>query len=120
MDLVVDKSLTIEERELFLKVFKLHQGYMFLISDNPKMGFGEISLGIPSSISGISSTSSSFNLFGLKFKMISKIIIESVAKRLNSPVLLLFHVKAQFKEEHLIEVLMQFLKNIIDELKEKN
>ena len=71
----------------------LDKGYLVLISDQPQYGIGEIILGTPSMLDGGKPLSSPAMVFGFKHKILSKIVAERAAVKLNHPCLVLLHLR---------------------------
>ena len=104
-----DKKIIIDEITIFLKIYKLKNSYLLLISDQTEMGIGNVTLSNPSLISGVKSPTSSYNLFGFKNRLLSSIVAERASHILNSPVLLLILLKINKNEEVIIKPFMDFL-----------
>ncbi|MHA1293127.1 MAG: hypothetical protein ACTSQJ_10700 [Promethearchaeota archaeon] len=90
-----------------------------LISDQKEMGIGNVVLSSPPSTFGLKSISTSFQFFGVKEKLLSKIIVEQASNILKSPVLLLFFIKNDIKEEKIAKPLINFLNKKLNEVIEK-
>jgi len=119
MKLLVDQNFTIDDYVIYINLFKLHNSFLLLISDQEDLGIGNVTLGAPSIVEGIKSPTASYNLFGLNSKLISTIIAEKASKVLNAPVLLLLFLKNKKKEEKIIKPLIKFVNEILDGLTEK-
>ncbi len=119
MKLLVDQNFTIDDYVIYINLFKLHNSFLLLISDQEDLGIGNVTLGAPSIVEGIKSPTASYNLFGLNSKLISTIIAEKASKVLNAPVLLLLFLKNKKKEEKIIKPLIKFVNEILEGLTEK-
>ena len=119
MKLLVDQNFTIDDYVIYINLFKLHNSFLLLISDQEDLGIGNVTLGAPSIVEGIKSPTASYNLFGLNSKLISTIIAEKASKVLNAPVLLLLFLKNKKKEEKIIKPLSKFVNEILEGLTEK-
>ena len=119
MKLLVDQNFTIDDYVIYINLFKLHNSFLLLISDQEDLGIGNVTLGAPSIVEGIKSPTASYNLFGLNSKLISTIIAEKASRVLNAPVLLLLFLKNKKKEEKIIKPLIKFVNEILDGLTEK-
>ena len=86
MELLVNKSFTIEDYVIYVNLFKLYKSFLLLISDQEDLGIGNVTLGTPSLVEGIKSPTASYNLFGMNSKLISTIIAEKASKVLNDSV----------------------------------
>lgn len=116
MELVIDRTETIEELSIFLKIYKLHNCYLVLISDHKEMGIGNVTLASPPMVEGMKSTSASSHIFGVDKKLISTIISEKVSNYLKSPILLLLFIKKSVVEQELIKSLMKFINDALTDI----
>ena len=89
MKKLIEKCKKVEDLTIYLTLFSLYKSYLLLISDKEEMGIGNVSLGIPQTIDGIKSSSTSYAYFGIKQKLLSTIIVEKSSHVLKAPVLLL-------------------------------
>ncbi len=119
MNLLVEKKLEIENYLFYFSLFHLHKSYLLLISDQEKMGIGNVTLSSPPTIQGVKASSASYNLFGMKERLLSKIIAEKTSSILNAPVLLLLFLKNVKKEEEIAKSLITFLNDILEEIIQK-
>ncbi|MFX1569794.1 MAG: hypothetical protein ACFFCV_15680 [Promethearchaeota archaeon] len=118
MKIIVEKNIKIEEIPFYIKLFKLHKSFLLLISDQPNMGIGSITLGSPPTIEGLKSLTASYNLFGVNKKLLSTIIAERASNILKAPVLLLLFIKNKKNEEEIIKPLINFLNDTFENLNE--
>lgn len=119
MKVIIERSFSIDDYVLYIKLFKLHNSFLMMISDQEDLGIGNVVLGTPSLVDGIKTPTTSYNLFGINDKLISTIIVENVSKKLNAPVLLLLFLKNRKDEEAVIKPLVHFINVILDGLPEK-
>ena len=120
MKFLAEKSKIIEGNQIYICIFQLYKSFLLLISDQEEMGIGDVTLSTPSTIEGIKSTAASYNLFGMKEKLLSKIIAEKSSLLLNAPVLTLFFLKnIKEGEEMFIKQLIQFLNEILEEIEKQ-
>ena len=119
MKLLVDRNFTVDDCIIYINLFKLHNSFLLLISDQEDLGIGNVTLGTPSIVEGIKSPTASYNLFGMNSKLISTIIAEKTSKVLNTPVLLLLFLKNRKDEEKIIKPLIKFINEILEGLTEK-
>ena len=117
---LVKKDFSIENLKIYLVLFKLHNSFLLLISDQKEMGLGNVTLGSPPLTEGLKSISASYNLFGVDKKFLSTIISEKASHILKKPVLLLLFLRDQTKEEEIAKSLMTFLNEILTEIVEKD
>ncbi len=117
---LVKKDCLIDNFKIYLVLFKLHNSYLLLISDQKEMGIGNVTLGSPPLTEGLRSISASYSLFGLEKKLLNTIISEKASHILKKPVLLLLFLRARTKEEEIAKPLMNFLNKILTELVEKD
>ena len=117
---LVKKHCIIDNLKIYLVLFKLHNSYLLLVSDQKEMGIGNVTLGSPPLIDGLKSISASYNLFGINKKLLSTIISEKTSHILKKPVLLLLFLKDREKEEVIAKPLMSFLNEILKKLVEKD
>ena len=120
MKLLVDKERSIEDLMIYSKIFKLHRGYLIMISDHKKMGIGNVLLGNPPTMEGIQASVASYELFGLGNDIISKIMVERAASYLKTSVLLLFFIKLRKFDEAFIKKLIKFLNDSLNEINPQN
>ena len=116
MKLLAEDKLEIEEITFYLNLFKLHKSFLLLISDHPNMGIGNVTLGSPPTIEGIKSPTASYNLFGMRPKLLSTIIAERASNILKAPVLLLLFLKNKEEDDEIIKPLISFLNNVLKEV----
>jgi hypothetical protein len=116
---IIDKNFSIDDYVLYIKLFKLHNSFLMMISDQEDLGIGDVTLGTPSLVDGIKTPTVSYNLFGINDKLISTIIVEKASKKLNAPVLLLLFLKNREEEKVVIKPLVNFINIILDGLSEK-
>ena len=119
MKLLVNKNFTIDNYVIYINLFKLHNSFLLLISDQEDLGIGNVTLGAPSIVEGIKSPTASYNLFGMNNKLISTIIAEKTSSVLNSPVLLLLFLKNRKDEGTIIKPLVNFINEILKEITEE-
>jgi len=119
MKIIAEENINIEDIPFYLKLFKLHKSFLLLISDQPNMGIGSITLGSPPISEGLKSLTTSYNLFGVNKKLMSTIIAERASNILKAPVLLLLFVKSKKNEEEIIKPLVKFLNDTLENLNEK-
>lgn len=116
MKVIINKQFSFQKVRLYIKLIKLYKSHILLVSEQQEMDIGSVTLAAPSLINGIKPSSTSFMLFGIKNKIIAQIISEKTAMTLKTPVLLLFHLLSDIKEEELVKPLMRFINSSIDEL----
>ncbi|MFO8019477.1 MAG: hypothetical protein R6U96_12675 [Promethearchaeia archaeon] len=114
MKLIGKKSKDLDSISLYLKLHKFNKGYLLLVSDKEEMGIGNVSLGTPTNIEEMKTTSSSYRLFGVDKSYLSKILVERAANVLKEPVLLLLFLKTKKREEELAKPLIQILDELLD------
>ena len=113
---IINEQFSFQEVKLYIKLVRLNKSHILLISEHKDMDIGSVTLASPSLIEGMSPSSTSYMLFGIKNKMITQIISEKTAMTLKTPVLLLFHLISDVKEEDLVKPLMRFINDCIKEL----
>lgn len=116
MKLLVDKEKLVNDRKIFLKIFKLFKSYLILISDHKEMGIGNVTLASPPLIEGIKSTATSYKLFGVEDNLLSTIIAERSSIILNTPVLLLIFIKAKEEIQSRIKEITELLNQSLEEI----
>lgn len=119
MKLLADKNIKIDDTTIYINLFKLHKSFLLLISDQPDMGIGNVTLSSPSSIEGIKSPAASYSLFGMDTNLLNTIIAERATNILKAPVLLLLFLKNIKTDESIIKSLVNFLNKIFEETLEK-
>lgn len=119
MKLLAEENIKIEDLTVYLNLFKLHKSFLLLISDQPNMGIGTVTLGSPPIIEGIKSPTASYNLFGMNTKMLSTIIAERASNILKAPVLLLLFLKSKKDDEEIIKPLVNFLNKVLKKITEE-
>jgi len=115
---VVDKSIQLENLQIYFKLFKLHKSYLALISDQKAMGIGDVTLGTPPKLKGSKSASSSYNLFGIRQQLLSSILIKRITKYLDAPVLLVLYIKSKIEENEITKPLINFINKNLQSLEE--
>ena len=115
MKLLVEDSIVIDDLTIYLKLFRLHQSFLLLISDQLDMGIGNVTLGSPPVIEGMKSPTASYSLFGMDTKLLSTIIAERTSNILKAPVLLLLFLKNKRSNEEIIKPIVNFLNSILKE-----
>ena len=118
MKLLAKENIKIEDITVYLNLFKLHKSFLLLISDQPSMGIGNVTLGSPPIIEGIKSPTASYNLFGMNSKLLSTIIAERASNLLKAPVLLLLFLKSRKYDEEIIKPLVNFLNKVLKKITE--
>jgi hypothetical protein len=116
MKIIAEKRIKIDDITFYLKLFQLHKSFLLLISDQPSMGIGSITLGSPPITEGLKSLTTSYNLFGVNKKLLSTIIAERASNILKAPVLLLLFVKSKKNEEEVVKPLIKFLNGTLDKI----
>ena len=119
MKLLADKNIKVDDAIIYINLFKLYKSFLLLISDQPDMGIGNVTLSSLSSIDGIKSPTASYSLFGMDTNLLSTIIAEKATKTLKAPVLLLLFLKNIKTDEAIIKSLVNFLNKIFEETLEK-
>lgn len=120
MEPVIKSNVKVEDFTMYLALFKLHKSYLLLISDQEDLGIGNVTLGSPPTIEGLKSSSAYYQLFGLKNKLLSKIIAEKASNLLKAPVLLLLFLKTKKEENEIAKPLVTFLNDTLNKVIEKN
>ena len=120
MKFLTERNIEVENLKIYLTLFKLYKSYLLLISDQRDMGIGNVTLGSPSVVKGVRSPTSSYNLFGMNGNLLSTIIAEKATNTLNAPVLLLLFLKNKFEDEKIIKPIINFLKEVLEEILERN
>ncbi|UCC21031.1 MAG: hypothetical protein JSV62_07060 [Promethearchaeota archaeon] len=115
MNLLTEDNIEIDDKRIYITLFKLHNSFLLLISDQLDMGIGSVTLGSPPTIEGLKTSTASYSLFGVHSKLLSTIIVERAVNILKAPVLLLLFIKILKSEEDLIKPLMDFLNTILKE-----
>ncbi|TFF98630.1 MAG: hypothetical protein EU547_00920 [Promethearchaeota archaeon] len=118
MKLIQEDSVQIEDVKIYLRIYKLHKSFLILLSNKEKMGIGDVTLGTPSKIEGIKSSSSTFNLFGVHNNLISSVIAKKSAFCLKQPVLVLFFCTVEVEENSFIKPLISFLNRNLNDIQE--
>ncbi|MFX0022834.1 MAG: hypothetical protein ACFE9S_10950 [Candidatus Hermodarchaeota archaeon] len=119
MKLLAESNTKIDDITIYLNLFKLYKSFLLLISDQPDMGIGNVTLSSPSVIEGIKSPTASYSLFGMNTKLLSTIIAEKATSILKAPVLLLLFLKNKTSDEAIIKPLMKFLNDNLEKISEK-
>ena len=117
---IVEKRKQIDSIFLYISIFKLVKSYLVLISDEEGMGIGTVTLGIPSIIENIKTSSASHQIFGVQSKILSKIIVEKMSSDLKEPVLLLLFLKHIKEDQEVTKPLMELLKEALIEISQKS
>ena len=113
---LIEKRKKIDNVYLYISIFKLVKSYLVLISDEEGMGIGTVTLGIPSIIENMKTSSASHQIFGVQSKILSKIIVEKMSSDLKEPVLLLLFLKHIKEDQEVIKPLMDLLKEALIEI----
>ncbi|MFX1365126.1 MAG: hypothetical protein ACFFCE_17860 [Promethearchaeota archaeon] len=116
MKILAEESKKIEDITVYLCLFKLHKSFLLLISDQPEMGIGNVTLGSPPIIEGMRVPKASYNLFGMNEKLLSTIIVERASNTLKSPVLLLLFLKGKKDDAELIKPLIKFISKVLNKI----
>jgi len=117
MKIIAQKDHVIEDLKIYVVLIELRKSYILLISDQKEMGLGSITIASPPTIEGMKSTSLSHDLFGIKNKILNKIIAERSSFKLKLPVLVLIFIKSKIEEEKIVRPLLEILNNIFSEIK---
>ncbi|MFX1337573.1 MAG: hypothetical protein ACFFDK_03100 [Promethearchaeota archaeon] len=117
---VINKDFLIDNLKIYAVLFKLHNSFLLLISDQKEMGIGNVTLGSPPLTEGLKPISASYSLFGVNKKLLSTIISEKASHTLKKPVLLLLFLRDRTKEEEIAKPLLSFVEKILTELVEKD
>ena len=112
---IINTQFSFQTIKLYIKLFSLFKSHLLLISEKQDMDIGSVTLASPSLIEGMKPSSTSYMLFGVKNKLITQVISERTSLTLKTPVLLIFHLISDVKEETLIKPLMSFIKDSIEE-----
>jgi hypothetical protein len=119
MKLLAERKVEIDDNIIYLNLFKLYKSFLLLISDQEDLGIGNVTLGSPPIVEGIKSPTASYNLFGINSKLLNTIIAEKASKVLEAPVLLLLFLKNKKKEEDIIKPLVNFINEVLEEVRKK-
>ncbi|MFX1398962.1 MAG: hypothetical protein ACFFAS_18180 [Promethearchaeota archaeon] len=117
---MVEETIVIDERNYYFILYEMYKSHLILISDQDKMGIGNVTLSSPSTIDGFNSIASSYNLFGTSERLLSKIISEKASNVLKTPVLLLLFLKNIENEEEIIKEMISSIKGILSKIENKN
>ena len=113
---IAEENIKIEDKTIYLNLFKLHKSFLLLISDHPNLGIGNVTLGNPPVIEGIKSPTASYNLFGMNSQLLSTIIVERASNILKAPVLLLLFLKSKIDDQEIIKPLVNFLNKVLNKI----
>jgi hypothetical protein len=113
---LIEKSRQLDKTRIYVSIFRLHNSYLVLISDQESMGVGNVTLGIPPTIENLKVSAATHQLFGVQQKILSSIIVEKVSSFLNAPVLLLLFLKLISDDQEIIKPLVSFIKEILNEI----
>jgi len=103
---IIEKIKEIDKIKIYLSLFKLQKSYLLLISDQENRGIGNVTLGSPSTIEGMKSSSVTHQLFG----------VQRTLSYLNAPVLLLLFLKSVNNESEIAKTLILFLNEALNEI----
>ena len=95
LQILAEQELSFKNYTVKCGIVALDKGFLVLITDQPDYGIGEVILGTPSMLDGGKPLSSPAMVFGFKNKILSKIIAERAAIKLNHSCLVLLHLKQQ-------------------------
>ncbi len=95
LQILTEQELSFKNYTVKCGIVALDKGFLVLITDQADFGIGEVILGTPSMLDGGKPLSSPAMVFGFKNKILSKIITERAAIKLNNPCLVLLHLKQQ-------------------------
>ena len=99
-------------------ILSLDKGYLILITDQADYGIGEVILGTPSLLDGGKPLSSPAMVFGIKHKILSKIVAERSSVKLNNPCLVLLHFQQTgIRPEIQTKTVVECLNMALEELK---
>ena len=99
-------------------ILSLDKGYLILITDQADYGIGEVILGTPSLLDGGKPLSSPAMVFGIKHKILSKIVAERSSVKLNNPCLVLLHLQQTgIRPEIQTKTVVDCLNMALEELK---
>jgi hypothetical protein len=113
---LIEKSKLLDKIKVYVSIFKLYKSYLVLISDQESMGIGSVTLGIPPIIENVKVSAATHQLFGIRQKILSNIIVERISSFFNAPVLLLLFLKSISDDKEIVKPLISFLKEILDEI----
>ncbi|MBY8980377.1 MAG: hypothetical protein KGD72_08305 [Candidatus Lokiarchaeota archaeon] len=116
---LIEKQKQIDNNFLYVSIFKLVKSYLVLISDEEGMGIGTVTLGIPSLIENMKTSSASHQIFGIQSKILSKIIVDKISSDLKEPVLLLLFLKHIKEDQKITKPLIELLKEALIEITQK-
>ncbi|HEA70521.1 hypothetical protein LCGC14_0438610 [marine sediment metagenome] len=116
MKLLANSYIDIDNKKIYLKIYKLYKSFLLLIADQEEMGIGNVTLGSPSMVKGIKSPTVSYNLFGMTNKLLSTIISEKTSNLLNAPVLLLLFLKNKEIDSKFIKPIINFLNEVLNQI----
>ncbi len=117
---IIEKRKQFDSIFLYISIFKLVKSYLVLISDEEGMGIGTVTLGIPSIIEKMKTTSASHQIFGVQSNILGKIIVEKISSYLKEPVLLLLFLKHIKEDQEVTKPLMELLKETLTEISQKD
>ena len=113
---IIDSQFSFQTIKLYIKLFELNKSHILFVSENQEMDIGSVTLASPSLIERTKPSSTSYMLFGIKNRLITQVISERMALALKTPVLLIFYLISDVKEEDLIKPLIRFINDSIEEL----
>ena len=116
---IKEDSKEIDGTRIIISIFKVHKGYLLLLSDNEEMGIGSVTLGTPPTIEGLKSVVASHELFGMHKKFLSKIVAQKATQLLKQPVLVLLFITSKEKEEELAKPIVGFLDEVLHDINAK-
>ncbi|KKN74937.1 hypothetical protein LCGC14_0385640 [marine sediment metagenome] len=114
MKLLANSYIDIDDRKIYLKIYKLYNSFLLLIADQEGMGIGNVTLGSPPMVKGIKSPTVSYNLFGMTNKLLSTVIVEKTSNLLKAPVLLLLFLKHKELGSKFIKSIINFLNEVLN------
>ena len=113
MRLLIDEKREIFTEPYYFKLFKLHESYLLLISNERDMGIGSVYMSLPSTIQGLPPSSANYGLFGMGRDLLGKVISEQCSSFLKAPTLLLLFLKTKLKDEKIVKPLVNALNDML-------
>lgn len=119
INILTEQEFTNKNYTVKCAIASLDKSYLILLTDQADYGIGEVILGTPSMLDGGKPLSSPAIVFGFKHKILSKIITERAAVKLNHPCLVLLHLQQKgVRPEIQTKTVVDCLNKTLEEIKE--
>ena len=118
LQILTDISETVDGYGISCCIVKLKKSYLIFITDDDNYEIGNVMLAVPPVLEGVRGISSAAPAFGFKHDLVTKLVAERCASKLNKPCMVFVYIRGiKKKEKFIIKTVVKVLDKALSSLK---